>query len=126
MLCPLLPGIADDPASISQLVDFVIDCGAEEIFVESVNSPGPGLRATEEALRSVGYTTEADAVAEVRHAAGWSAYTRRLLGAVQEALQRRGSLNKLRFLLYPSRLTPTDEQWIRAHSAGVRWLGESR
>jgi DNA repair photolyase len=34
MLCPLLPGIADDHESISELVGACIECGAEEIFVE--------------------------------------------------------------------------------------------
>jgi hypothetical protein len=51
---------------------------------------------------------------------------RRLLGAVQEALQRRGKLDKPRFLLYPSRLTPADQQWIAAHSAGLKWLGKAK
>jgi DNA repair photolyase len=123
MLCPLLPGIADDPASVSQLVDFVLDCGAEEVFVEPVNSRGPGLRLTEEALRRAECVAEANAIAKVRHNEGWSAYTRHLLGTAQTALQRRGSLNKLRFLLYPAKLTPTDRQWITAHAEGVKWLG---
>ena len=126
MLCPLMPGIADDPASVRRLVDFVLDCGAEEIFVESVNNRGPALRLTEEALRRAEYAAEAEAVASVRRAKGWSEYTRRLLESVQAALQRRGCIDKLRFLLYPARLTPADRQWIAAHSAGVKWLGKSK
>lgn len=123
MLCPLMPGIAADPGSVSRLVDVVLDCGAEEIFVESVNNRGPGLKATEEALRRAKYAAEADAIAAIRHAAGWSAYTRRLLETVQETLQRRGCIDKLRFLLYPSRLAAADRDWIAAHAAGVKWLG---
>jgi DNA repair photolyase len=124
MLCPLLPGIADGPAEVDQLVGFVLDCGAEEVFVEPVNPRGKGLRLTEQALRSAGYAAEADQVARVRQGIEWSAYTRRLLVNVQASLKRRHSLPKLRFLLYPSRLTPGDELWIRQHDSGVRWLGK--
>jgi DNA repair photolyase len=125
MLCPLLPGIADDPVSVDRLVDFVLGCGAEEIFVEPVNPRGPALTMTEQALRAAGYGAAADAIAQVRRKVGWSAYTKRLLGTVQQALWRRGAIQKLRFLLYPSKLSAADDQWILAHPAGVRRLGKS-
>jgi hypothetical protein len=124
MLCPLLRGIADGPAEVDQLVGFVLDCGAEEVFVEPINSRGPGLGLTEQALRSAGYAAEADQVARVRQGTEWSAYTRRLLANVQDSMRSRRSLPKLRFLLYPSRLTPEDKRWIREHASGVRWLGK--
>jgi len=125
MLCPLLPGIADDPVSVDRLIDFVLGCGAEEIFVEPVNSRGPALTMTEQALRAAGYGGAADAIAQVRHKAGWSAYTRRLLDNVRQALWRRGAIQKLRFLLYPSKLSAADDRWILAHPAGVKRLGKS-
>lgn len=43
MLCPLLPGIADDPDRIDQLVRFAVDCRVEDIFVEPVNPRVLGL-----------------------------------------------------------------------------------
>jgi len=46
-----------------------------------------------------------------------------LLENVQTSLLRRHALSKLRFLLYPARLMPSDELWIRQHGGGVRWLG---
>lgn len=124
MLCPLLPGIADSPAEVDQLVGFVLDCGAEEVFVEPINPRGTGLGLTEQALRSAGYAAAADQVARVRQGTEWSAYTRRLLANVQASLRSRRSLSKLRFLLYPSRLTPEDKRWVREHASGVRWLGK--
>jgi DNA repair photolyase len=123
MFCPLLPGIADSPEDIEQLIKFGFDCGAEEFFVEPVNARGPGLKNTEAALRRAGFLTEADAIAQIRCKSGWSAYVVQLLANVQESLKHHGALDRLRFLLYPSRLTPADEQWIRAHSEGVKWLG---
>jgi len=125
MLCPLLPGIADDPASVDRLVDFVLGCGAEEIFVEPVNARGSALRMTEQALRAAGYGAAADAIAQARRKAGWCAYARRLLDTVQQALRRRGAIEKLRFLLYTAKLLAPDDQWILAHPGGVKRLGRS-
>ena len=98
--------------------------GAEEIFVEPVNSRGKGLILTKDALRSAGFYEEANAVGAIRSHENWSHYALQLLRTLQEALRRRSSLDKLRFLLYPSNLSPNDRQWARAHSEGVRWLGE--
>ena len=124
MFCPLLPGVADDTKAIQELIEFGLLCGVEEVFVEPVNGRGPGLKATEGALREAGFVHEAEAVARVRSKAGWSSYAKALLNNAQEALRSFGALEKLRFLLYPSRLTPADERWIRDHSEGVKWLGE--
>jgi DNA repair photolyase len=126
MLCPLLPGVVDSPEKVEQLINFSLRCGVEEIFVEPVNARGPGLKNTEEALRQGGFITEAEAVARIRHAPAWSTYVTRLLNYVQQALKKQGALDKLRFLLYPSNLSPEDEQWIRNHGEGVRWLGKEK
>lgn len=125
MLCPLLPGVSDSRPDVGWLVNFVLDCGAEEVFVEPVNGRGPCLGDTEKVIRAAGFRAEADALAAVRHKAGWSAYTTGLLRSVQDALKGRRSLHKLRFLLYPSSLTEEDESWIRSHSEGVKWLGKT-
>jgi DNA repair photolyase len=125
MLCPLLPGVSDSPGDVDQLVNFALDCGAEEVFVEPINGRGPSLPDTEKALRAAGFLAEADALAAVRHQPVWSTYAARLLRSVQDALRKRRSLHKLRFLLYPSRLTHQDAEWIRSHDEGVKWLGKN-
>jgi DNA repair photolyase len=123
MLCPLLPQIADSAADIRELVDTVLELGAETVFAEPVNARGSGLRVTAEALRTHGYLEEADAVDAIRKRKAWSAYTRVLLGRIQEALRVRQAIEKLRFLLYPANLHPEDLAAIRKDDAGVRWLG---
>jgi hypothetical protein len=110
---------------VDRLVNFVLDCGAEEVFVEPINGRGPSLPDTEEALRAAGFRAEADALAEVRHQPAWSAYAAGLLRSVQDALRKRRSLRKLRFLLYPAKLTEGDATWIRLHAEGVKWLGKN-
>ena len=124
MFCPLLPGIADSAAQIDQLVNLAVECPAEEIFVELVNPRGPGLRHCQDALELWGCEAEARAIGEVRRRSGWSAYVARLLANVQESVRRHSEIDKLRFLLYPSRLMSEDETTIRKDDAGVVWLGK--
>jgi DNA repair photolyase len=123
MLCPVMPYLTAD--DIDSMIRFVLEHGAEEVFVESINARGPALKTTEEALRAAGFIAEADRVGEVRHAEGWSNFTRQLLETVQASFIRQRALSKLRFLLYPSLLTDADKSWIQRHSSGVKWLGKT-
>ena len=123
MLCPLLPGIADSPQQVDELVRLVAGCGAEEIFVEAVNPRGPGLRHCQEALELWGYDAEAQAIGRIRTRRHWSRYVLELIRNVQASVRRRFDIQKLRFLLYPSNLLPEHASAIRQDDAGVAWLG---
>ena len=122
MFCPLLPGIADAPDQIDELVKFAVDCEIEEYFVEPVNSRGPGLRRCQEALELAGYDVEAKAIENIRKRQNWSCYVVQLLANVQRSIRTHADIPKLRFLLYPSRLLPRDLKAIRSNDAGVIWL----
>ena len=98
-------------------------CVAHLCHIASVS----GRRAeekTEAALRAAGYEKEADAVGAVRRRRNWSPYVVRLIADLQQALRDRGMIDKLRFLLYPSRLTEQDAAIIRKDDEGVIWLGK--
>jgi DNA repair photolyase len=123
MLCPLLPGIADDRESVSELVDVCLAFGAEEVFVEPVNPRASGLRLTQEALLQDGFVREAESVEKIRCWNAWSDYCARLIATVQQVMVEKGVLEKLRFLLYPGRLTESDRERIRYNDAGIKWLG---
>ncbi len=125
MLCPLLPGIANLPEQIDELVKFAVDCKAEEIFVEPVNPRGSGLRLCQEALEHWGYEAEAEAIGKIRKRQNWSRYVANLLTNVQQSIRRHSDIAKLRFLLYPSYLLDEDEARIREEDAGVIWLGKN-
>lgn len=122
MLCPLLPGIADQYEQILELVDFVRECGAEQVFAEAVNPRGKGLPLTAEALRASGYVAEAEAVNKIRDESDWSAYTVELIRNLQRAMRKRRMIDKLRFLLYPSSLTAEAVDGVKRDDAGVVWL----
>jgi DNA repair photolyase len=123
MFCPLLPGIADSPEQVDELIQFAVRCRAEEVFVEAVNPRGPGLRRCQEALDLWGYEREAEAVGRIRHKFLWSQYVAGLVGNVQQSMRRFSDIGKLRFLLYPSRLTDEDRGRIASDDDGVIWLG---
>jgi DNA repair photolyase len=122
MLCPLLPGIADARKQIDELVRFVKDCGAEEVFSEAVNPRGNSLTLTEEVLREHGFLAEAEAILAIRKRKVWSAYVVALLQNLQKAMGKHMATEKLRFLLYPSGLSEPDRRTIRRDDAGVVWL----
>ena len=122
MLCPLLPGIADSPSQINELVHFLVDCGVEEIFCEAVNSRGPGLKLTQKALEDRGFINEAKAVELIRQRRNWSGYALQLIQNMQACVDELFNLKMLRFLLYPNRLEPQDLAKIQQNDAGVIWL----
>lgn len=122
MFCPLLPGIADAPEQIDELVRVAKECGAEEVFSEAINARGNSLTLTEQVLRENGFATEAAAVRVIRDRSHWSAYSVNLVRNVQAAMRKHMSISELRLLLYPSGLAEQDKARIQMDSAGVVWL----
>lgn len=116
--------IAEDEPSITELVQFCLACGAEEIFAEPVNARGPGLRLVEQSVGAAGFAREAEAVRQVRKRAAWSAYCTSLIVTVQRVMERFNAIHKLRFLLYPSNLLDGDLLRIQGRDLGIRWLGK--
>ncbi|HBG25848.1 MAG TPA: DNA photolyase [Phycisphaerales bacterium] len=122
MLCPLLPGIADSPDQIDELVKKAADFGAEEIFAEAVNPRGRGLILTQQALENAGFHNEAKTVETIRSQVNWSSYVAKLIRNLQQSVRKYSDINKLRFLLYPKGLTTNDLTEIKNDDAGVIWL----
>ncbi|MFA6425834.1 MAG: DNA photolyase [Phycisphaerae bacterium] len=122
MLCPLLPGIADSPAQIDELVRTAVDFSAEEIFAEAVNPRGRGLILTQQALEKTGCHNEAKAVEAIRSQTIWSEYVAKLIKKLQQSVRKYSDIKKLRFLLYPKELEVRDLEVVKQDDAGVVWL----
>ena len=122
MFCPMMPGMADSSEQITRLMHFAVECGVEEIFVEPVNSRGRALKDTQEALWTAGYLEAGAAVARIRSRDRWSRYVVDLISSVQRNVRSLYDINRLRILLYGSRLLPEDAAQIRKDDAGVIWL----
>ena len=125
MFCPMLPGIADLPSQINELIKFSAELGAEEVFAEAVNPRGRGLILTQDALKSKGCDYEAARIESIRNRKNWSRYATRLIKNIQKSVRQLYDIRKLRFLLYPSRLESQDIAQIKQDDAGVIWLGKS-
>ncbi|MFB3789485.1 MAG: radical SAM protein [bacterium] len=122
MFCPLLPAISDAPQQIDELVRFAVECNAEEIFVEPVNQRGPGLRLCQETLELRGYDEPAQAIRSIRTGNGWSHYVVELLKNTQRSVRKYSEISRLRFLLYPKRLTAQDLVAVSHDPEGIIWL----
>jgi DNA repair photolyase len=126
MLCPLIPGVACDRTDLEELIDFSLECGAEEIFAEPINGRGPGLKRTAEQLAAAGFSAAAGEVNRVRSQEEWSRYMVRLLRDIRQVLAARRATDKLRFLLYPARLVLADREWVQNNMLGVKWLEKEK
>lgn len=125
MFCPILPGIADAPEQIDELIRLATEWQAEEIFAEAVNSRGRGLILTQQALKSAGFHFEAACVESVRCKESWSWYVVQLIRNIQRSVRKHYDIKKLRFLLYPGRLEEQDLARIKEDDAGVIWLDKN-
>ncbi len=122
MLCPLMPGIADAPNQVDELVKTAIGFGAEEIFAEAVNPRGRGLLLCVDWLQKAGFTTEAHEIDQIRHMQHRSPYMANLIANVQQSVRRHGDIKDLRFLLYSKGMAPADLTRVRRDKAGIIWL----
>jgi DNA repair photolyase len=122
MFCPVLPGIADSPEQIDNLVALAVGFKAEEIFAEAVNPRGRGLILKQEALKFKGYHFEAAYIESIRYQENWSLYVVKLIKNMQESVRKHYDIEKLRFLLYPGRLGKQDLVRIQQDDEGVIWL----
>ena len=79
---------------------------------------------TQEALYDHGHSDAMCGISPIRRQAEWSRYVVRLIKLVQREVRANYDIKRLRFLLYPSRLTQEGLDEIRRDDAGVVWLGK--
>jgi len=121
MLCPCLPGIADDPDSLREMMEIVHKGDPERIWVEPINPRGNGLIKTENALRISGFTGLADGIHEIRNKRLWSGYVRDLACTVHKVSREIGCTGKIRFLLYSKGMQERDRKSLEDLS-NIVWL----
>ena len=122
MLCPVLPGIGDSREALEELFDAVLKSQPETIWLEPFNNRGKGRTNTSAALRLAGYHDEAAAVDHVGHKENWSSYTTALIKTTIDVAHKKGVLNKLKILLYPTNLSPEHQAELEGFEQGIVWL----
>jgi len=63
-----------------------------------------------------------EAIKNIRKQQNWSEYVQKLIQNMQSSVRKSFDIEKLRFLLYPSRLSPKHLLQIQRDDAGVVWL----
>lgn len=125
MLCPVLPLVGDSTEALEEMFDDVLNCGAEDIWLEPVNARGKAFVNTRDLLIRAGLPMEAEAVDAIRTVKVWSQYTHDLIEKSIAVAESKGVLQKLHILLYPSGLTSEHELALREMGDSIIWLGNS-
>ncbi len=125
VLGPFLPGMAEHPRQIDELIRIAYNVRAEDIFVGTINYQNYGLRILRNTLAKRGYSYEAAAIQEISFREGWSNFTVNILRMVQTAIRTYGNVSKLKFLVHGNHLTPEAFQRVKEDDAGVLWLSHN-
>lgn len=101
MICPVLPS---EIHNVAALIDQVRPEYCEHVWVEAINLRGKSLVNTYNQLMSSGLEEHA---CELKRVIGnrknWLEYSKKLFLAFQQEMDKRGALDKLRFLQYVSK-----------------------
>lgn len=116
MLCPCLPGVADRPDELGEMLDMIMPFEPETIWAEPVNARGPGLRLCQEALAEAGFSAIANEVRFIRGQREHAAYVTRLIGNLHAAASSAGVKHLLKILVY------ADGGQFHGDASGVIWL----
>lgn len=116
MLCPCLPGVADRPDDLDEMLDMIKPFAPEAIWAEPVNARGPGLRLCQEALAEAGSIAIANEVSFIRGQREHLDYTARLIGTLNVAAASAGVKSLLKILVYD------DGDRFGGDASSVIWL----
>lgn len=80
----------------------------------------------QEALKGAGFGEPAAIIGAIRSRKNWSDYAARLVSNMQQSTHKLYDIQRLRILLYSSRLTAEDVRHVRKDERGVIWLGKNK
>jgi DNA repair photolyase len=126
MACPIIPGSYSGFDEFAELWSRVVDLyEPEKIWFEPLNGRGENLDMVIRGLTEAGLVEIAKRVAGIRTMKAWTGYTTELLGWVQRFAAERFSAQRVRFLLYPTKLTPAGREQVVQNLDTVIWLTEN-
>ncbi|OGS17759.1 MAG: hypothetical protein A3J83_00410 [Elusimicrobia bacterium RIFOXYA2_FULL_40_6] len=122
MLCPCLPGIADDKESLTSMFNAVLDAGATEIWTEPVNARGNNLVLTETALRNARYENEANAVNKIRKRKNWIDYALAFINTIDNVISEVKNKIPVHVLMYSSNFKQIPRIAVKNSRLDIIWL----
>jgi DNA repair photolyase len=116
MLCPCLPGVADSPNDLEEMLDMVKPFAPTAVWAEPVNPRGQGLILCQEALAAAGHYGVANEIRFIRGRREHADYTSRLIENLNAATSKMGMRHLLKILVY------ADGKSFAGDSRSVIWL----
>jgi len=116
MLCPCMPGIANDPSDFGEMLESILKFDPEAIWTEPVNPRGPGLLRCAEAFARASYATKAFAVGQIMKHEAYQQYMCDFINMATTVSRDLGCLNRLKILIY------SDGDGLNVDDTAVIWL----
>ena len=116
MLCPCLPGVADRPDDLDEMMSMIKPFEPVAVWGEPVNARGPGLALCQDALAEAGFIHIANEVRFIRGQREHLDYTARLIGNLNVAAAGAGLKSLLKILVYD------EGDRFKGDASAVIWL----
>ena len=116
MICPVLPGIGNDPESYEQMLSSVLECDPEAIWTEPLNPRGPGIARCMEILDKNGYESIAAQFYMIRTSTLHMFYVENLINMTTAVAKQLNCVDKLKILVY------SNGDGYRVDDQAVIWL----
>ena len=100
MICPVMPGIGNDPESYEQMLSSVLECDPESIWTEPLNPRGPGINHCIEILENNGHKSIAAQFDMIRTSTLQMFYVEDLINMTTAVAKKLNCVDKLKILVY--------------------------
>jgi DNA repair photolyase len=116
MICPVLPGIGNDPESYKQMLSAVLECDPEAIWTEPLNPRGPGIARCMEILDKNNHSNIAAHFDMIRNSTLHMDYVENLINMATNIAKEMNCIDKLKILIY------SNGDGYRVDDQAVIWL----
>jgi DNA repair photolyase len=116
MICPVLPGVGNDPESYKQMLSAVLECDPEAIWTEPLNPRGPGIARCMEILDKNNHSNIAAHFDMIRNSTLHMDYVENLINMSTNIAKEMNCIDKLKILVY------SNGDGYRVDDQAVIWL----
>jgi DNA repair photolyase len=116
MICPVLPGIGNDPDSFGEMLSSVLECEPEAIWTEPLSARGPGIIRCVEIFSENGFESIAAQIDMVRNSTLHMIYVEDLINMATAVAKQLNCLEKLKILVH------ANGDGYRVDDQAVIWL----
>lgn len=116
MICPVIPGIGNDPESFGEMLSSVLECEPEAIWTEPLNARGSGIIRCVEIFSENGFESIAAQIDMVRNSTFHMVYVEDLINMATAVAKQLNCVEKLKILVH------ANGDGYRVDDQAVIWL----